>query len=173
MWWSWIVFKFCRKQEKCFLQMLIYNKKSRLWSDAAQNARCLIKTCSFYSSIIRVFPDDGTYLVFDRNSSWGEPYLVQSVIHLDFLLVALQCLHCHDDGLHLALQSPVMPIEAVHAARAVHKEPKLLRVLLWRAHLERQINTLTINTACFKLSLSLQLTTSSICKQLGSGWDDE
>ena len=34
---SSIVFNFCRMGESCFLQMLICDKKSRLWSDAAQN----------------------------------------------------------------------------------------------------------------------------------------
>ena len=44
-----IVFKFGRKQEKCFLQMLICDKKSRLWSDATENAQRLTKACSFLS----------------------------------------------------------------------------------------------------------------------------
>ena len=35
----------------------VCDKKSRLWSDAAQNARCLTRACSFCSSISRVFQD--------------------------------------------------------------------------------------------------------------------
>ncbi len=58
------------------------------------------------------------------------------MVYLDFLLVALEGLHGHDDGLHLALQSPVVPVEPVHTARTVHQQAKLLRVLLGRTHLK-------------------------------------
>ena len=42
--------------DKCYLQMVICDKKSRLWSYAAHFARRLIKSCSFCSSISRGFP---------------------------------------------------------------------------------------------------------------------
>jgi len=41
-------FKLYRRREKCYLQMLVSDKKSKLFSDAAQNARRLIRACSFF-----------------------------------------------------------------------------------------------------------------------------
>ena len=48
--------KLYRKRENCFLQMLICDKKSSLWSDATQNAWRLIRACSFCPSISHGFP---------------------------------------------------------------------------------------------------------------------
>ena len=56
------LFNLCRKREKCFLQMLIRDKKSRLWSNAAQNVLHLIRSCPFCSSISCFFPDGVTYI---------------------------------------------------------------------------------------------------------------
>jgi len=55
-----MIFKVCRKREKCVLQMLIKlcYKYSRLWSGAAQNARSLVRACSLCSSISLVFPEE-------------------------------------------------------------------------------------------------------------------
>ena len=52
--------------EKCFLPILICDKKLMLLSDAAQNACHLIRACSFCPTISCAFPDDVT--VMDNNA---------------------------------------------------------------------------------------------------------
>jgi len=52
----------CTESEKSVFCRFSYDKKSRLWSEAAQNVRRLIRSCSFSPSIIQVFPEDVTYV---------------------------------------------------------------------------------------------------------------
>ena len=56
-------FKLCRYWEKCLLQMLICDKKSRLWANVAQNARRLNRACS---SISRDLSINITYRVLRK-----------------------------------------------------------------------------------------------------------
>jgi len=53
----------CAEREKSWMQMLIKDKKSRLWPDAAQNAQPLIRAWTFCSSIRLVFPDQVTNIL--------------------------------------------------------------------------------------------------------------
>ena len=61
---SYIVFKFCRTGEKCFLQMLIhvFDKMSRLWSSVGQNRWWLVRGYSLCPSISQIFPVEFTFL---------------------------------------------------------------------------------------------------------------
>ena len=63
------VFKDCfqimQKAKKVFSAVAHIRQKSRVWLDAAQNARCLIRACSLCPSISRVFQNDVTY--FEEN----------------------------------------------------------------------------------------------------------
>ena len=63
------LFLIVQKARKCLLQMLTCNKKSWLWSDATQNAQCLIRAYYFCSSINRVISDDVTCIFMSENGS--------------------------------------------------------------------------------------------------------
>ena len=58
--------KLCGKREQCFLQMLICDQNSRLWSVAAQSPRRQIRSWSFCPSINRVFSDGVTFYDITR-----------------------------------------------------------------------------------------------------------
>jgi len=61
-----LLLNFAVSPKRCFLLMLMFDKKSRLISDASQNVWHLIKACSFRPSISRVFRD---HVIFISNLS--------------------------------------------------------------------------------------------------------
>ena len=66
---SYIASKLCRMRE-----MLICDEKPRLWSDAAQNARRLIRACSFCPLISRIILNDVTNL---PKSQWHFRFILE------------------------------------------------------------------------------------------------
>ena len=80
LYWN-IVFKLCRKREKCFLQMLIWDKKSRIWSDAANDTLRLIRACSFCPYISRFFLDDVTF-AFEIETGFHDTRVTGNNIHI-------------------------------------------------------------------------------------------
>ena len=90
-------FKFCRKWEKCFLQMFKYEKKSKLWSDGMQNVRRLIRACYFCPSISQVFPDDVTCRIWVPNiflvsNHWIWMWYSDTRNHLKLSTITINCI---------------------------------------------------------------------------------
>ena len=59
--------KLRRKRDKCFLKMLIRDKYHRPWSDAAHDARPLIRAYDICSAIRSFFVEDVTIIILDNS----------------------------------------------------------------------------------------------------------
>ena len=91
--WYHLWLKLHTEKQKYSLYMFMSDKKPRLWSDAVQNARRLIRAWSFCPSIRQVFADNVTYSVlsnetpsFDNGDNRSNSHEIQTRLHVISLL---------------------------------------------------------------------------------------